>query len=76
MKKVNKKMMVMIALGISIISPSQIVHHFIELQDFYIGAFTGVGFGVLAMALVYKKIIVWLNYRDEDWLFFVKTWTR
>ncbi len=54
MKKGNKKMMVMIALGISMISLSQIVHHFIELQDFYIGAFTGVGFGVLAMALAHK----------------------
>ncbi|WP_298418591.1 hypothetical protein [uncultured Kordia sp.] len=44
--------MILIVLGISIISLSQIVNHYIQIPDFIHGICKGAGIGILVIAII------------------------
>lgn len=56
MKKTTKrKTLVLLSIGLFVIAASQIISHYIELNDLIKGSSIGVGIGLLLTAIVFGK---------------------
>ena len=55
-KTKKRKALILIPIGVFTIAIIQVLAHFTEIPDFIRGAFTGIGIGLIVMALVVGKL--------------------